>query len=346
MLEEFLKKNLKNIEVVRKILIEHKGSVIGLVVHKNADPDAIASALAFSSFFNDLKTINYIFVPEGINAITKNVLSLLKIKYEFHNMEFLRNIHNHIELFIILDTANSSQLGETYKYIRSKPFILIDHHVTGDLVKKAKAYYVDKLVSTSELTYILLRDIWILPQDIATLLLTGILYDSKKFTYFDPLVFAITSELINVWNANYFLAINLLKKKIELPERIAKLKALKRMTIYRVGEIPIVFTNIGSYESSIANTILELGAHLVFVISSKRKNKVRIIGRASQYFINKTGLSLTKNILCELAEKLRGSGGGHDTAGVVEYYGVPEEGIKTLLNILEKKLGKLTVLKT
>ncbi len=340
-----MRKNSRNIELLKKILLEYRGSFAGLLVHRNADPDALASAITLSRFLDDLKIENYLFLPEGVNRVAKNMLDTLNINIDLYDMVMLKNMVDNIDFFIILDTSNPIQLGEAYRYIRGKPLILIDHHIPGSLVKKASVYYVEKLVSTSELVYILLRDIWVFSQDLATLLLAGILYDSKRFTYVDPVIFLIVHELINVWKANYLLAISSLKKTLEIPERIARLKASKRMTIFRTDDLLIVFTRVGSYESNVANAILELGAHAVFVASEKRKGKVRITGRATQEFINRTSLSLGGIILRELAKKLNGEGGGHDTAGVVEYSGDVEKGYHMLIELLKEKLGPITILR-
>jgi len=334
---------LKNTEELiartRKALANITGSYVGIAVHRNADPDAIASAVTLSAFLEDLKIRSYIFLPEGMNRAAKNLVQKLGLKPEFYDLSLLKTMHNYLSLYIVLDTTNFVQLGDMAPYIASSDYILIDHHEPGELAAKASYALVLKTSSTSELIYLILREGWYIPSKYATMLLTGIMYDSRRYLHVDPLIFRIVDELVNLWGANYYLALNALAIDMDISERIARLKGSKRSTLLRRDELLVAVTKVGAFEASVANALIELGVDAAFVISEEKCGVVRIVARATRRFIEKTGLKLGGGLLKIVAEMLKGSGGGHETAGVVICKGNAEDIYRLLVETLRMVLN-------
>jgi len=333
---------LKNLEErvreIRRVLSRISSLNVGVVVHRNADPDAIASASAIAAYLSDLKNYNYIVLPEGLNRVSKRVIQAIGVKPRLYNTSELRVLHGITDIYIVLDASNPVQLGEAARYIANSEYILIDHHEPGQLVTRTRYKLVAKTTSTSELVYLILKDCWYISREYATLLLAGILYDSRRFTYVDPLVFSIVDELINVWHADYHLTLRALTRDMDFSERVARLKGSKRVKLLKHGDIIVAVTHVSAHEASVANALIELGADAVFVVSEK-EDGVRIVARANKEFVDKTRLNLGGYFMNAVAEKLGGSGGGHITAGVAVCPKKSfEEVYKTLIKILNEHL--------
>lgn len=335
-----MKENLKNINKLRRFLLSNKGLVYGILTHKNADPDAVSSMLILRNFLVSLKNTVYLILPEGLNAASKNVLNNLDINIDFINPYILQWMNNFIDMYIIVDTSSPIQLGQTINYVYEKPYIVIDHHQPGQLIRNSMISLSYRVVSNCELIYLMLRDIWWFNPLEATICITGILYDSRRFVYIDKYIFEVIDELINIYNGNYEKAFNALQKRMDISERIARLKGAQRLSIKRIGEYIVATTHVRAFEGSVARAIIDLGADIVFVASSNEK--LRVVGRATHDFVKKTGISLGKDIMPIIGKMIGGGGGGgHDTAGVAEGTGKPKDVLKITLNILERILRKL-----
>jgi len=309
-------KNLEErVQEIRRVLNKISSLNVGVVVHKNADPDAIASAIAIAAYLSDLKNYSFIVLPEGLNRVSKRVVQAVGVKPRLYGISELRILHGITDIYIVLDASNPIQLGEAACYIANSEYILIDHHEPGELAVHARYKLTAKTTSTSELVYLILKDCWHVSREYATLLLAGILYDSRRFIYVDPLVFSIIHELINVWRADYYLALRSLAHDMDFSERVARLKGSKRVKLLKHGDIIVAVTHVSAHEASVANALIELGADAAFVVSEK-EDGVRIVARANKAFVDKTRLNLGGYFMKALAEKLGGSGGGHVTAGV------------------------------
>lgn len=335
-----MRKNLAGIDELRSFLLNNKGLVYGILTHKNADPDALSSMLILKNFLEALKNKTYLILPEGLNAASKIVLNKLGIRTSFVSPHLMRWINELIDIYIIVDTSSPVQLGQLIDIVREKPYIVIDHHQPGALINDSLISLSHKVVSTCELVYLLLKDMWWFSSLEATLLLIGILYDSRRFIYVDKYSFRIIDELINKYDGDYRKALNVLQKKMDVSERIARLKGAQRLKIERIGEYVVVTTHVSAFEGSVARAIIELGADVVFVASSN--DRLRIVGRATPEFVEKTRISLGRDIMPIIGKLIKGNGGGHDTAGVAEGSGSIDYGLKLALNVLRKTLmGKI-----
>jgi nanoRNase/pAp phosphatase (c-di-AMP/oligoRNAs hydrolase) len=333
-----LRGKLKSIEEFRKYIHRSSNGTYLLTTHKNADPDAIASIIVLRNYLRANKKHIFITLPEGMNTSSKNLLENMSIDLEYFTPSLISGLKELIDAVIVVDTSSSVQLGDLWSIIRGKQIIVIDHHRMGDLADKSLYYIGSNLVSTCELVYILLRDSWWFNRIESTLLLAGILYDSRRFMYVDEYVFSIVDELISIYDADYVLANKSLQRKMDYSERIARLKGAQRLKIYRIKEYVVGITHVSAFEGSVARAIIDLGADIAFVVS-ERDHVLRIVGRASQGFVRETNISLGRDIMPIIARYLNGSGGGHDTAGVAEGYGDIDSAYRIIINVLRKNLG-------
>ena len=75
----------------------------------------------------------------------------------------------------------------------------------------------------------------------------------------------------------------------------------------------IAFSFVSSYEASAARSLMQLGADVAIVIM-KNKDETRISFRTTSEFIQKTTISLAKDIIPIFISNFGGNGGGHDGA--------------------------------
>ncbi len=280
---------------MREIGKRIKGKEYAILMHRHADPDAVASAAGL------LKIVKgKLYAPGGLSSLGKKVAEFLGLKISEGPVTEDR--------IIVVDTASSTQLPGVN--LHDKEVVRIDHHATGDI----GGFTEPSASSTSELIALMLKDLGIKPDwKTATALMAGILYDSKQLRISRPETFEAL-WFLSVYGGKTSEAYNLLenKQRDDFSIRVAKMKACQRLKFYKVKDLIIAITEIGSHESSVIKMLLENGADVVYVVSV-REGETRVYGRLSKRALN-LGLDVSE-ILKELAEDYGGSGGGHKGAG-------------------------------
>ncbi|MDH5401261.1 MAG: DHH family phosphoesterase [Candidatus Heimdallarchaeota archaeon] len=289
-------------------LSKNNGIHIAILLHHNADPDAICSAIALSAFNNSLgKNITTSIYSDGINLVSKRILTSFNVNINQDNILD----ENTFGLIVTVDTANLSQLGKYVDWVeKSKlPVIMIDHHDTNhadpqlnmvDINSSSTCYIIAKLFLYQNLP---------IPADISTILMCGHISDSRRFLYASNAeVFDLTSKLIG-FGGDFNLANELLQNRMSISERIARIKSAKRLT-YKIlkSDILLVCSYIGAFESSSARNFLSMGSDIVLVLAQK-DNELRGSARVNSYVDINIG-----DVMAELAEEYEGTGGGHAAA--------------------------------
>ncbi len=329
-----MKRNLKSIGEARNLVSSLRGYNIILTTHKNADPDALASLFVMYNLLELQKNNVYIVLPEGLNEAAKRVVEGFRIDIEFHGPDtILYGLYTLFDKCIILDTSSSSQLGPLYRIIDHMESIVVDHHKYGDLAGKADIVLIDPgSRSNSELVYKLIEGIYTLNSLESTLLLTGIIYDTRRFIHVSPRTFYIVYKLLS-YGGDYSRALEILRREMDYSEKIARLKAAQRMEFEKCSNYIVAVTHVGAFESSAANALIELGADIAIVYSI-RKNNIRITLRSNKRFHSGTGISLARDIVPHIEDLIRGIGGGHDTAASIEGEYIPSDIDKALFKII------------
>jgi len=312
---------------------------IAILTHSNADPDAIASSYAL---FKIIKKLNptcecYIVLHEGMSKLSRLLIRSLSLEEYLFVSKWPSNTGP--EVIIIVATASSTQLGVSSRYLSTSKCIVIDHHETGDLITRGCiSILISNAKATSEIiTYIYALLNINIDHDIATLLIAGILYDTKHLALADKdllctLLFLLEQE------GSMTRARKALYKEVDISERIARIKASLRAKVFKYNETLIAITCIGAYEASVANSLLELGYDLVLVISSNEHT--RVIFRTTPRFIKLTGINVHRDIIKPVLEALGGSGGGHELAGGALVLADAREVYFKIIESLRNKLGK------
>lgn len=117
----------------------------------------------------------------------------------------------------------------------------------------------------------------------------------------------------------------------DLSIRVALLKTAMRAKIERTNDYLIAVSYVSSYGGSAASMLLNIGADVAFVGTTKEDGTVRVSGRAKRDLIQK-GLNLGK-LMEEIGAKNHGSGGGHSGAAGIDASGYLD---KLLFECVEK----------
>ncbi|MBC7218573.1 MAG: DHH family phosphoesterase [Hadesarchaea archaeon] len=311
------------------------GQRIVVICHRNADPDAVASAVVLAEVLSELGTQARPAAADDLAAISEAVLASFNRKIELNpELDF--------DLAVFVDTSSFGHLGEYGDKLRNSgiPFAVIDHHKPVEETKQlAKFYYVrEEITSESELIYRLLVEMGVKPTpEQASLLLAGVISDTGHFRFANPETFTAVEGLLRA-GADYNRVLELLKPPTDLSRRVAMLKAAGRSELQRINGRLVVFSDLGSFEGDAAGMLVRIGADVAFV-GSEEKGEFRISGRASSEFLRETGVHLGE-IMEELGKQFNGSGGGHAGAASVTGKGSLEEVKKQIVKMLQRRLNR------
>ncbi|MGQ9788151.1 MAG: DHH family phosphoesterase [Candidatus Hadarchaeaceae archaeon] len=312
------------------------GQRIVVICHRNADPDAVASAVVLAEALSALGAQVKAAAADDLAAISEAVLTGFNRKIEL-------SPELNFDLAIFVDTSSFGHLGRYGENLKNSgiPFAVVDHHKPVEEIKKlANFYYVrEDITSESELIYRILVEMGVnLTPEQASLLLAGVISDTGHFRFANPDTFTTVEGLLRS-GADYHRVLELLRPPTDLSRRVAMLKAAGRSELQRINGRLIVFSDLGSFEGDAAGMLVRIGADVAFV-GSEEKGEFRISGRASPEFLRETGVHLGV-IMEELGKQFNGSGGGHAGAASVRGEGQLEEVKKQIVKMLQRTLNKM-----
>ncbi len=289
---------------------------MGIFAHQNADPDAIASVVG-------LKHILKQYFPNAKFTLFAHSISTISKKLLLTGNEVFQSdsVPNDLDVIFICDANNIQQLGNISLNdftSQKKPIIVIDHHEEIEKPDEIAHSIINVETSTAEMIGKMYKELEIvLEPKIATFLLTGILFDTRRFIYRTASTFDTVQFLIHS-GGNYDEALTILQKEPSDSEKIARLKGATRTIIHKEGTDIYAFTHISSYESSLARALIGLGASFAVVLAVPSDNEYRISMRSTKTFAegNKISLGALAKVI---SAKFEGTGGGHQTAAGINF---------------------------
>jgi nanoRNase/pAp phosphatase (c-di-AMP/oligoRNAs hydrolase) len=300
-----------------------------VLLHHNADPDAVGSAAALKEVIPLLDIACF----ASVSNAGKRLASHLGIDIS------TEPVLEDYEQFVVLDTSTPVQLGELAPGVK-KP-IVIDHHTSSGLWDAEIEMIEPEASSTAEIIYDIFESAGIdITKEIGVALLAGIISDTGRFRFASSKAFSTVSKILDCTGLSVEEVITLLEDEdyFNYSKRIAQLKAANRMNFTTVGEIVIVTSHVGSYEAAAARILMITGGDIVFVSNNKKKD-LRISARAKPHIVD-MGVNLGE-FLGEMGEELGCQGGGHAGAAGLNGKGDPETAINTLVKGIEKLLKEL-----
>ncbi len=271
-----------------------------VLVHGNADMDALGSAYALSRAFPDAE----IYAPNGLDRVARMVAEKMSV-------DILEECDlGAYDRVVVVDTSSPEQLEGSQKVPRDA--IVIDHHKPTGKWDVETFYCDDTRTSCCEIVKELIDTAGIeIPRDMGLMLLGGMLTDSGHFQFARPALLTAFSDIMVRCGIEMDEAMALTEAPVSMSERIAMLKAIERTRFERVGEMIVAISFGGSFEASSCRAIMAAGADVVFV-GSQRDENFRLSARATQEAVRK-GIHLGE-IMSGIGRETMADGGGHGGA--------------------------------
>ncbi|MBD3328133.1 hypothetical protein GF340_02395 [Candidatus Peregrinibacteria bacterium] len=203
-----------------------KAKHVGIISHKNPDPDTLSSNIALRKFLEaDKKKVSSVCIdpiPEKLLFITK--------KYDFKS-----SIDKNMDLLVCVDTSSRDQTHFLLKNTK-KNIIVIDHHASNEMFGKINIVNPDA-ASTTYIIYFLFKKMRIkINPETATLLLTGLYYDTGNFMHSNTnaTVLMIAADLQSK-GANRKQIVEMMNKTHSVNQLKLWGKALSNITLTKTG---------------------------------------------------------------------------------------------------------------
>jgi len=311
--------------------------LVVLLCHHNADPDAICAAFAFSQLLERLKPELEIEIAaaQGPSRLSKFMLKSLPVK-----LTAQPRIEK-ADLIVLLDTNTIQQLDEWGERVKASnsPLVVIDHHASHPETERLATMCVadEEASSTCEIVYRFFKEAEVeLTEVEAKALFLGMAFDTRHFVIATSTTLKIVADLIDA-GINAQETLPLLSLPMEHSERIARLKAGRRVKLLKINDWLIALSYVSAYQASAARALIGLGAH-VAVVAGQRGDKLQVSLRSSQDFHKKTGIHLGRDIANPLGEYLHGMGGGHSVSAGANGVGDVEATLKRCVRLLKEGL--------
>lgn len=270
-----------------------------ILVHGNADMDALGSAYAIARCFPGCA----IFAPDGLDRVSKMVAAKMETAVREGTGEGF-------DMRVVVDTSSPEQLVPSGTLTVD---MVIDHHkATGRWDGVPLFHCDDTRTSCCEIVKELIDVAGVeMTRDAAIMLLGGMLTDSGHFQFAKPHLLSSFSDLMERFDIGMDEAMDLVESETSISERIAMLKAVSRIKYERIGQMIVATSNAGSFEASSCRAMIDAGADIAFV-GSQRDSEFRISGRATQDAVRK-GIHLGE-IMSRVGGETKCDGGGHGGA--------------------------------
>ncbi len=276
-----------------------KGKRMVVVMHGNADMDALGSAYALSKLYP-----SDIFAPNGLDRVAGMVAEKTgaKVLSECDLSTY--------EQVVVVDSSSPRQ-RETGQQVPPDA-IVIDHHGSTGGWEGHPSFIDPSRVSCCEIVLDMYDEEGAeLGRDAGLMLLGGMITDSGTFQYADHRLLRAFSSIMERCGIPMDEALDLTRAPASMSERVATVKALERTKLDRVGDMIVATSMAGSFESSVCKALLCAGADVAFV-ASQRDDSFRLSSRATQEAVRR-GVSLG-SMLKGIGDETATAGGGHDGA--------------------------------
>lgn len=269
---------------LEKLLSVLKGKHrVAIITHRHADVDALGCALILRDVLYYLGYEALVVCPEGASKDAKPYAECAEAP------------PSDVEAAVLVDVASLSQVPKL-----DVPLVVFDHHAVGDELPGVR----DERPSCSEMALELALEVGVRPRrDSLVAAALGIYADSVKLLRADSRTLrALAYAVEEVGPLERYV-----KRQEDPSARVAKLKALARLKIFKTKIGAVCATHVDAYESDVANLLISAGCD-VSIVASRHGDEVRIIYRSQSVDVGE--------IAAKIGEILGGSGGGHRGASV------------------------------
>lgn len=266
-----------------------------ILVHNNADVDAMGSAYALCESFPDCTVC----ACGGTDYVANTFIENIGIEYsETYDPE-------DYDLTVVVDTSSPELLDAEVP----EGSIVIDHHIPTGKWENVRFFCDCESISCCEVIAEIIREAgYPINRNVGLALLGGILTDSGHFQFAKEITLRNFAEIMEESGVAMDEAMSTISAEVRMSERVAMMKTIGRVKFERVADM-IVASAIGnSFEASACRAIMNSGADVVFV-GTQRDEKFRISSRATQEIVRR-GINLG-DILKTVGTDTDCDGGGH-----------------------------------
>ena len=257
-----------------------------LLIHHHADVDAVASAIALQTVFEEA----VICAPDKVSSHGQKIA-------EFNDIEIAMEAPKEWKGTVIaLDSPNPEHCSPVPK---TEQMIVIDHHTKIEgWPEGTEIIHQPNKTSTAEIIIKIIDELGFeINKKCANVLLAAIYTDTGQFRHANNETFNSASILCEN-GAEPQEVINLLDSERPMIQKVTFLKAAQNMKWVQHGKWIIATSIVGSFESGSARHMIVLGADVAIVGSSKKNGEMRLSTRASNQIVSQ-GFKLT-----EILEKI------------------------------------------
>lgn len=333
---------------IRTVMEYLKDKRVVILTHKSADIDALSSCFLFQKVLAEkieLKASDLYL--SKISKTSRQFMERFRSYFSDFSFDYEITLNsNNYDVAVIIDTNNLNQVDgiSTIDNSNKLEVIFIDHHAELEektvLNKKSLNIIDDDYPSATEIIYKIaqLYDVEF-NAPFGFLAISGIVTDSGYFKFANNETIHTCSKLLN----NEFSisdVYSLLDFEEDISQKIAKIKALQRLSLIRYNQFLLGISHIGSFEGLVASDLIKNGLDVVLVYSKKSQTTFRITSRADRPICEKTNLHLGK-LLNRFSKKYQAHGGGHDGAASMNIEEVSEKEIEQILNMLIQEIKEI-----
>ena len=290
--------------------------LIIILPHEQTDIDAYAASFALKELLHKLNYKCYVYLSK-LNKETENYIQKLRLPQFRQDKETITRLLNKEKssyLLILVDFSSTERLIEpdTKKIaLNAMKIYSIDHHITQvseNIAIVLNRPYKSTTEIIADMILFLNYQSILAKKEISLSMVGAILQDTLFLRHANRKTFHILSMIAD--EEIYEKARSaMVGSKKDISEKIARIKGAQRAQILRIDDTLIAITHIGSYESSVASSLVSLGADIALCISEKR-DYVRISGR--------TNMEIDiANIFINVAKQIDGIAGGHKKAATL-----------------------------
>lgn len=294
-----------------------------IVTHRNADIDSVAAALALSYSLSSYSgNLFKVCSPQGVDSVSKRVLQALG--FSVPNMRECA-----AEKVVFVDVSSVTQV-ENVEFSKCS---FIDHHAVNTLIDVCETHVYDpeSKATSALLAEVLMLSGYSIPRSYATLLLAGIMFDTKFLRILNSRLLKVVDWLLNSGADIEDVSRLLTQQEVPYAERVARLRSLSRMGVYSIGsDYLMTITCIGAYESSSLKYSIEAGSDIAIALTP-RESEARVTIRASTRLVKELEAPIAAELAKYIGERLGGGGGGHEAAAGAS---VPINTIKDIERLL------------
>ncbi|MEZ0247717.1 MAG: DHHA1 domain-containing protein [Thermoproteus sp.] len=270
-----------------KRLLDALGSrrKVAIVTHRHADLDALGCAEVLKDVLTSLGYEVVVVCPEGASREARPYAKCLG------------EVPQGAEAVVLADVASLSQVPE----VKGALVLLFDHHAVGDMLPGVR----DERPSCSEMALEAALEAGVKPsRDSLVVAALGVYFDTTRLLRADDKTLrALAYAVSEIGPLERYVG----KQEEDPSLRIAKLKSLARLKVYRTSIGYVCATHVDAYEADVASMLVSAGCD-VAIVASRRKDEVRIIYRSQRVDVGA--------MAARIGSLLGGSGGGHRGASV------------------------------